>query len=94
VHILDGLLIALTNLDEVIRTIRQSNDSETAKSNLVSRFNLTEIQAQAILDMQLRRLSALERQKIEEEHQTGDGSHCLSGRLACEPQEDSGCDQG
>jgi len=69
VHILDGLLIALANLDEVIRTIRQSNDSETAKSNLVSRFNLTEIQAQAILDMQLRRLSALERQKIEEEHQ-------------------------
>ncbi|MEN6570699.1 MAG: DNA gyrase subunit A [Anaerolineaceae bacterium] len=69
VHILDGLLIALANLDEIIRTIRQSKDTETARINLVSRFNLTEIQAQAILDMQLRRLSALERQKIEEEHQ-------------------------
>ncbi len=68
VHILDGLLIALANLDDVIRTIRQSKDTETAKANLVSRFNLTEIQAQAILDMQLRRLSALERQKIEDEH--------------------------
>jgi len=69
VHILEGLLIALANLDEVIRTIRQSRDSEIAKTNLVERFKLTEIQAQAILDMQLRRLSALERQKIEEEHQ-------------------------
>ncbi len=68
VHILDGLLIALANLDDVTRTIRQSKDTETAKANLVSRFKLTEVQAQAILDMQLRRLSALERQKIEEEH--------------------------
>ena len=67
-HILDGLLIALANLDAVIQTIRQSPDVETARQNLVSRFNLTEIQAQAILDMQLRRLAALERQKIEAEH--------------------------
>jgi DNA gyrase subunit A len=67
-HILDGLLIALTNLDEVIQTIRQSPDADTAKERLMTRFRLSEIQAQAILDMQLRRLAALERQKIEEEH--------------------------
>ncbi len=67
-HILDGLLIALANLDEVIQTIRQSPDAEVAKDRLMERFNLTEIQAQAILDMQLRRLAALERQKIEDEH--------------------------
>ncbi len=67
-HILQGLLIALANLDEVIKTIRQSPDVDTAKSRLIERFNLTAIQAQAILDMQLRRLAALERQKIEDEH--------------------------
>ncbi len=67
-HVLDGLLIALANLDAVIQTIRQAKDVETAKANLIERFKLTEIQAQAILDMQLRRLAALERQKIEEEH--------------------------
>jgi len=67
-HILQGLLIALANLDEIIKTIRQSPDVDTAKSRLIERFNLTAIQAQAILDMQLRRLAALERQKIEDEH--------------------------
>jgi DNA gyrase subunit A len=67
-HILDGYLIALSNLDAVIRTIRESQDADVAKQNLVSRFKLSEIQAQAILDMQLRRLAALERWKIEEEH--------------------------
>jgi DNA gyrase subunit A len=66
-HILEGLMIALANLDEVIRTIRQSDDAEDAKGQLISRFKLSELQAQAILDMQLRRLAALERQKIEEE---------------------------
>ena len=66
-HILEGLLIALSNLDEVIRIIRHAPDSDAAKTQLMERFNLTEIQAQAILDMQLRRLSALERWKIEEE---------------------------
>ena len=66
-HILAGLLIALANLDEVINTIRQSPDAEVAKERLITRFNLTERQAQAILDMQLRRLAALERQKIEDE---------------------------
>jgi DNA gyrase subunit A len=67
-HILDGLLIALANLDEVIQTIRQSQDADVAKDRLVKRFKLSELQAQAILDMQLRRLAALERQKIEDEH--------------------------
>ncbi len=67
-HILDGLLIALSNLDAVIKTIRESADVETARENLMSRFSLSELQAQAILDMQLRRLAALERQKIEDEH--------------------------
>ena len=67
-HILDGLLIALNNLDAVIQTIRQSPDVEQARNRLVERFKLSEIQAQAILDMQLRRLAALERQKIEDEH--------------------------
>ena len=67
-HILEGLLIALANLDEVIKTIRESPDADVAKSRLMERFKLSEIQAQAILDMQLRRLAALERQKIEDEH--------------------------
>ncbi len=67
-HILEGLKIALDNLDAVIKTIRQSKDAETAKTNLMTRFALTEIQAIAILDMQLRKLSALEREKIEEEY--------------------------
>jgi DNA gyrase subunit A len=67
-HILEGLKIALDHLDAVIQTIRQSPDADTARERLMERFELTEIQAQAILDMQLRRLAALERQKIEEEY--------------------------
>jgi DNA gyrase subunit A len=67
-HILEGLKIALDNLDEVIRTIRESADVETARNNLIARFGLSEPQAQAILDMRLARLAALERQKIEEEY--------------------------
>lgn len=67
-HILEGLKIALDNLDEVIRTIRASRTVESARNNLMSNFKLTEIQSQAILDMQLRRLAALERQKIEDEY--------------------------
>jgi len=67
-HVLEGLRIALDFLDEVIRTIRQSPDADTAQAELVRRFKLTEIQARAILDMQLRRLAALERQKIEDEY--------------------------
>ncbi|MBW7958457.1 MAG: DNA gyrase subunit A [Anaerolineae bacterium] len=67
-HILAGLLIAIENLDEVIRTIREAADADDARTQLMARFSLTEIQATAILDMQLRRLAALERQKIEDEH--------------------------
>lgn len=67
-HILEGLLIALANIDEVIDTIRKSPDVDVAKQRLMENFKLTEIQAQAILDMQLRRLAALEQEKIETEH--------------------------
>ena len=67
-HILEGLKIALDNLDAVIRTIRESDDVENARANLMSRFTLSEIQANAILEMQLRRLAALERKKIEDEY--------------------------
>ncbi len=66
-HILDGYLIALANLDEVIQTIRQAADAEDAKQSLMTRFNLSEAQSHAILELQLRRLAALERWKIEEE---------------------------
>ncbi len=68
-HILEGLKIALDNLDAVIKTIRESKTQEDAKANLISRFKLSEIQATAILDMQLRRLAALEREKIEKEYE-------------------------
>ncbi|MCC6167705.1 MAG: DNA gyrase subunit A [Caldilineaceae bacterium] len=67
-HILEGLRIALQFLDEVIRTIRSSDSAEAARGALMERFELSEVQAQAILDMQLRRLAALERQKIEDEY--------------------------
>ena len=67
-HILEGLKIALDFLDEVIRIIRQAKSAEDARSELMSRFGLSQIQAQAILDLQLRRLASLERQKILEEY--------------------------
>ena len=67
-HILAGLRIAISNLDEVIQLIRASDDVETARNGLMSRFDLDQPQAQAILDMQLRRLAALEREKLEEEY--------------------------
>ena len=68
-HILEGLKIALDNLDEVIKTIRASADADAARSALVTRFKLSEAQANAILEMQLRRLAALERKKIEDEYE-------------------------
>lgn len=67
-HILEGLKIALDNLDAVIKTIRESKTQEDAKANLIRKFGLSDIQATAILDMQLRRLAALEREKIEKEY--------------------------
>src|SRR5258706_1911194 len=66
-HILEGLKIAVDHIDAVIATIRASKDQDDAKKNLIEKFKLSEIQAVAILDMQLRRLAALERQKIEDE---------------------------
>jgi DNA gyrase subunit A len=66
-HILEGLKIAVDNIDAVIKIIRESKDSDTARTNLMAKFDLSTIQATAILDMQLRRLAALERLKIEEE---------------------------
>ncbi len=67
-HVLEGLKIALDNLDAVIKTIRESADTDAARDNLMRRFDLSEIQAQAILDMRLARLAALERKKIEDEY--------------------------
>jgi DNA gyrase subunit A len=67
-HILEGYIIALDNIDAVIQTIKKSKDVETAKNNLIKKFKLTEIQAKAILDMRLQRLTGLERQKIEDEY--------------------------
>jgi DNA gyrase subunit A len=68
-HILEGLLKALDSIDEVIETIKKSKDTDNARTNLMTKFDLSELQAIAILDMQLRRLAALERQKIEAEYQ-------------------------
>ncbi len=67
-HILEGLRVALKHLDEIIELIKKSPDAETARDRLMKRYRLSEIQAQAILDMQLRRLAALERKKIEDEY--------------------------
>jgi len=67
-HILEGLKIAIDNIDEIIEIIKKSKDPETAKDNLIKRFKLSEIQAKAILDMRLQRLTGLERKKIEEEY--------------------------
>jgi DNA gyrase subunit A len=69
-HILEGLKVALDNLDEVIKTIRAAADVDAARSQLMKRFGLSEPQANAILEMQLRRLAALERKKIEDEYES------------------------
>jgi DNA gyrase subunit A len=66
-HILEGLLKAINNLDMIIQTIRSSPDAETARAQLMERFDLTEAQSDAILEMQLRRLAALERQRLQNE---------------------------
>ena len=68
-HIVQGLLLALGSIDEVIAIIRASADVETARTNLMDRLQLTQVQSQAILDMQLRRLAALERERLEKEHE-------------------------
>jgi len=68
-HILQGLLIALDNIDEVVRIIRESANVQEAKERLIARFGLDDVQAQAIVDMRLRALTGLERDKLENEHQ-------------------------
>ncbi len=68
VHILEGLLIALESIDAIIKLIRAADDTDTAKQGLIKKFNLTDPQASAILEMQLRRLTGLEREKIEKEN--------------------------
>jgi DNA gyrase subunit A len=67
-HILEGYLIALENIDEIIRLIKKSKDVQTAQAGLMKRFKLSEIQAKAILDMRLQKLTGLERKKVEEEY--------------------------
>ncbi len=67
-HILEGYLIALDNLDEIITLIRSSRDPEVARNGLIERFELSEIQARAILDMRLQRLTGMEREKIQQEY--------------------------
>ena len=81
-HVLEGYLIALDHLDEVIALIRAADDTETARSQLMERFGLTEIQAQAILDMRLRALTGLERKRIKDEH---DDLHGADRRAARDP---------
>ena len=68
-HILEGLRIAIDNVDEIIEIIKTAKDSNDASTKLINRFGLSEVQAKAILDMQLKRLTGLERDKIEEEYQ-------------------------
>lgn len=85
-HILEGLLIALDNLDEVIATIRSSRSAETAQQNLMRKFKLSEVQAQAILDMPLRRLAALEQKKIREDYQDTLAKIAYLESLLADPQ--------
>ncbi len=85
-HVLSGLLIAVANIDAVISTIRNSPDVEAARTQLVATFNLDEIQANAILDMQLRRLAALERQKLQEEYETVQARIAYLEDLLASPQ--------
>jgi DNA gyrase subunit A len=68
IHVLEGLLIALDNLDAVIKLIREASGPDDARNGLMSNFGMTEIQARAVLDMRLQRLTGLERDKIREEH--------------------------
>ncbi len=75
-HIVEGLKVAIDHIDDVVRTIRQSRDTEVAKQNLMEKYALTEKQAQAIVDMRLGKLSGLEREKLEEEYQN------LIGKIA------------
>ena len=85
-HVLSGLLKAVANIDAVIQTIRNSENVERARAQLMANFELDEIQASAILDMQLRRLSALERQKLQEEYDTVQARIAYLEDLLASPQ--------
>ncbi len=91
-HILEGLLKALDHLDAVIETIRQSPSADAALTRLMERFALSEVQSRAILDMQLRRLAALERQKILDEFAEVAGPYPISGRFAGPSRQNSPLD--
>jgi len=86
-HILEGLLIALRNLDAVIKLIRGSKDSETARTGLMTQFKLSQAQAQAILDLTLRRLTSLEREKIEAEHKETEETIARLRQILADPKE-------
>ncbi|MDE2776741.1 MAG: DNA gyrase subunit A [Chloroflexota bacterium] len=85
-HVLSGLLKAVANIDAVIQSIRNSENVERARTQLMANFELTEVQANAILDMQLRRLSALERQKLQEEYDTVQARIAYLEDLLASPQ--------
>jgi DNA gyrase subunit A len=85
-HLVEGLRVAVSRLNEVIRTIRASADAETAREALMATFSLTQVQAQAILDMQLRRLTALDRQRLEEEYQELQATIARLEALLADPQ--------
>lgn len=86
-HILEGLLIALNNLDEVIKTIRNSVDTPTAHDQLMKKFGLSDPQSTAILEMQLKRLAALERQKIEDEYEEIKKTMVILTKLLTHPKQ-------
>ena len=86
-HILEGFLIALDHLDEVIATIRASSDVEEARRNLIAKFQFSRKQADAILNMRLQRLTALERQKIEEEHKKVSDDVAYYRKVLADPAE-------
>lgn len=89
-HILEGLTVALNNLDEVIALIRGSDSAESSRQELMDRFAITETQAQAILDMQLRRLAALERERINSEHKELLGKIAELEALTSDPEKVTG----
>ena len=89
-HILEGYIIALDNIDAVIQTIKKSKDVETARKNLMKNFKLSEVQAKAILEMRLQRLTGLERKKIEDDYkETIKLIENLKGILSNEDRRDS-----
>lgn len=85
-HILEGLMIALNHLDAVITTIKRAKDAEVARERLMKKFNLTEVQANAILEMRLKQLARLEREKIEDEYKKLEGEIVYFSSLLEQPK--------